>query len=198
MTTVWIIAGIVFGIGVLALLIYGIVTHKSRQGELEAGFLDKLTPTAGWTPLTLVVDSELSDLEDVIIHAVKEAASWWTEQTGEKYFYPPGELAAGGHVVPVQRAPENTIQDHNHAYAFVQPWVTKSTGELMGMSVNMMPGWESATYATLIEAMKHELGHCLGLAHDGYTESIMDRVVDNRKGAVSDADKKLLKETYIA
>ena len=65
------------------------------------------------------------------------------------------------------------------------------------MSINMMPGWESASHSTLVEALRHEMGHCLGLAHDDYPESIMYGKLDQRAGIVSDHDKELLRKTYV-
>ena len=41
------------------------------------------------------------------------------------------------------------------------------------------------------------MGHCLGLAHDDYPESIMYGKLDQRAGIVSDHDKELLRKTYV-
>ena len=52
--------------------------------------------------------------------------------------------------------------------------------------------------------LQHELGHCLGLAHDDYTESIMYggagralRVTSGFPPHISDSDRELLRHQFV-
>jgi predicted Zn-dependent protease len=69
-------------------------------------------------------------------------------------------------------------------------------GFLSSAAVYLQPAWDYKDDAVLAVAMRHELGHCLGLAHDEYEESIMFKVASDRQTHVSEHDKKLLRETY--
>lgn len=198
-TIAWICVGI-FGVLVLAGLIYGVVTHKKRVAEEEAanerGFLKDLKFRSSWPPLSLIVDGDLLIVEDRLMEAVTKAAAWWEEQTGKRYFVPPGELVDGGHVVVIMPSPvDDMTHDPNHTYAYVWPWITKD-GYVASMSVRLLLGWEDASDEVMINAMKHELGHLLGLAHDEYIESIMFKTASARESFVSEHDKMLLKKTY--
>ena len=195
MTAFWIVLAIVFSIVVLGLLVYGIVTHEQRRQGEEKGFLDKLKLRPDWPPLTLIVASDFSQLEERLIRIVKEAAKWWEEQTGVRYFVPPGELNANGHVIPIMPAPLDSLHDPDHSLAYVQPMVDKE-GFLSSAAVYLQPAWDYQDDEVLVIAMRHELGHCLGLAHDEYEESIMFRTAKKRQTFVSEPDKKRLVETY--
>jgi hypothetical protein len=195
----WITLGVAFGVAIIVLLVYGIATHKSRkakeEAEAERGFLKDLVMHQDWPPISLIVAVELSEVESRIMGAVKKAAKWWEKETGKRYFIPPGELVDGGHVVSIMLASLNTAHDPNHAYAYVHPWISIS-GYMTSASVRMMPGWEDASEEFLVNALKHEFGHLLGLAHDEYPTSVMFEVVSARLGFVSDHDKELLRRTY--
>ena len=195
MNTALIITGIIFGVVVVALLVYVIATHDSRKSELEQGFLDNLKLRPDWPPLTLIVDSEFAQLEERLIRIVKEAAKWWEDQTGVRYFVPPGDLSANGHVIPIMPAPLDSLHDPDHSLAYVQPMVDKE-GYLATAAVYLQPAWDYKDDEVLIIDMRHELGHCLGLAHYDYEESIMFRTAKKRQTFVSDPDKKRLRETY--
>lgn len=194
----WIV--VVVSILVVGLLIYGIATHKlfrylKGQLEDEVGMLGELKFTSDWVPLTLIVDTSISALEDHIIDAVKEAAAWWQDETSRRYFVPPGEIAVGGHVIPILEAPEDTERDKDRVLAYVELRVDQK-GYLASAAVYLMPSWRGQTHATLVQAFKHELGHCLGLAHDGDVRSIMWHKVGERSQFVSPNDVSLLEELY--
>jgi hypothetical protein len=194
--TVLIIVGVVFGAAVLALLIYGIVTHKTRALEGDAGTLDELKFAPDWVPLTLIIDTELSELEDHVIGAVKIAAAWWEEETGRRYFVPPGELELQGHVVPILEAPEGAEEEHSeNAVAYVDPRINHD-GFLASAAVYLLPSWRGRTTEQLAQIFKHELGHCLGLAHDEDARSIMYGTLGSRGQFVSPNDMATLLELY--
>jgi hypothetical protein len=190
---VWIILAILFSGAVVVLLVYGAIVRG--HPTLEHGFLDKLKLRPDWVPLTLVVSTEFAQAEERLIGIVKEAAKWWEEQTGVRYFVPPGEVGARGHVIPIMGAPIDSLHDPNHSLAYVQPMVDKE-GFLATAAVYLQPGWDFEDDEVLLIAMRHELGHCLGLAHDEYEESIMFKTAKKRQTHVSQHDKDLLLETY--
>ena len=193
MTAAFIVAGVVFGLVVVALLVYGVVTHRTREIEGDASTLTKLKFKPDWAPLTLIIDNDLLELESHIMGAVKEAARWWEKETGRRYFVPPGELELQGHVVPIMEAPDDNY--HEDALAYVDPSINHD-GYLTSAAVYLLPAWRGQTMKSLTQAFKHELGHCLGLAHDEDVRSIMYDKVGGRSQFVSPADMATLLELY--
>lgn len=189
------IIGIVFGVGVVALLVYGITTHRTRPIYADAGTLPKLRFPPDWPPLTLIIDTELAELEDHIVGAVKEAAAWWEEETGRRYFVPPGDLGAGGHVIPVLED-LNDIDRAERAVAYVDPRTDAATGYLASTGLYLLASWRGLPHEKLVQVFKHEFGHCLGLAHDGDVRSIMYKSVGGRGQFVSPNDIRRLEELY--
>lgn len=152
----------------------------------------------GWVPITLVVDEDDFPPEEVarLLGAVRKAARFWNEQTGVTLFCPPEEVGTGA-VVPVMRHNPLTMdeKEREDAVAYASLTVNRMTGSL-SRAVVYMREWENLHSTTLARAMKHELGHCLGLAHDDIEFSVMYGKVSQRVYCVSPADKAFLQEVY--
>jgi len=185
---IWIfIVATVLAVGGIA---YGVLVQSKKNEKLG---MDSITRwKKEWVPLTLVIDeSFLEDESAKLLSAIKAAARFWNREVGIKLFAPPGDVGTGS-VIPVMPQPI-TEEDHENAVAYAS--LTCKRGALPA-AVVYMSNWENLPSLSLDRAMKHELGHCLGLAHDENTYSVMYGSLTSRVYCVSNADKEFLKEVY--
>jgi len=178
---------------VLSAVLFGILRARYRAEALGMEMI-KLWRKS-WVPVTILIDEENFLGEEVprLREAVKSAARFWNEQTGLKLFAPAGELGYGA-VVPLMRHNPLTMESHDNAVAYAS--LTLGPEGALARAVIYMDEWENLPSSTLARALKHELGHCLGLAHDENELSVMYGKVSQRIYCVSPADKKFLLETY--
>jgi predicted Zn-dependent protease len=95
-------------------------------------------------------------------------------------------------VIPVMPQP---ITDTGHETAVAYAHLTFKN-ESLHSAVVYMSNWENLPSMDLDRAMKHELGHCLGLDHDENTFSVMYGELSRRVYCVSPMDKEFLVKVY--
>ena len=185
-------AFIVFSILAVGGIAYGVLVDRKRREKLGMAQISKWKK--GWVPITLLLNDDfLPDEIPKLQDAVKSAARFWNQQTGVKLFAGPGEVGAGV-VIPVMRYNPLTMDDHESAVAYVELAIG-IRGALVNATVYMV-NWENLPSTVLARAMKHELGHCLGLAHDEIEFSVMYGKTSSHVYCVSPADKAFLQEVY--
>jgi len=195
MNTVWIVLGAVFGAVVLVLLIYGIATDKKRKDALDMLGLPNIRSwKVTWPPLMLIVDTDLLAGEQRILDAVKEGARYWNMKSGLQLFAGPQDVPADGHVIPIMPAPLD-FDEHEHAVAYTR-YALDGEGALARAAIYLMPGWESYSDSILGRAFCHELGHCLGLAHDGIRNSVMYSAAVPDQYVITEKDAEFLRSVY--
>jgi predicted Zn-dependent protease len=167
---------------------YGVLRGRAK----EALGISSITKwRKEWVPITLVIDSDFLPEEFAkLSDAVKKASHFWNAQTDLTLFTDIGK----GAVVPVMRHDPLTMKDHGDSVAYVALRVAED-GSLKSAAVYMAQ-WENLPLLILARAMKHELGHCLGLAHDENEFSVMYEKISDRTYCVSPLDKEFLREVY--
>jgi hypothetical protein len=188
---IWIVViGSILAIGAI---VYGVV--RARRASEALGMAQIRKWKKGWVPITLLIDSGDFHQDEVpkLIDAVKSAARFWNEQTGIKLFASPAEVGTGA-TIPVMRHDPLTMDPHENAVAYASLAVNLN-GTLTRAAVYMV-NWENLPSIELARAMKHELGHCLGLAHDENDLSVMYGQNSRSIYCVSPADKAFLREVY--
>ena len=176
----------------LAGIAYGVVVVRKNNERLGMHQITRWNRK--WVPLTIVVGEEfLSEEQSRLTDAVKAAARFWNEQTKIKLFAPQGDVGDGG-VIPIMRQPLSDIMadKHKDAVAYAELAINKSIKSAAVYMVN----WENLPTTVLARAMKHELGHCLGLMHDEIEYSVMYGKTSKHVYCVSPDDKAFLKEVY--
>lgn len=174
--------------------IYSVLTSKRRRDEADKLGLPSIRLfERSWVPITLVPSVELQEYEEEILSVVRRAAHCWNEKTKLSLFVDLGELAQLGSVVPILRAPENS--EHQNALAYTR-LVVDRRGALESAALYLTSKGLAADKASLERAMKHELGHCLGLDHDDIPESVMYGVALSRSCRITEKDIEFLQEIY--
>lgn len=176
----------------VGLIAFGVLRKKKKEatGMPSIRRWDKK-----WIPITLILGEEdfLPDEVPRLMSAIKAGAKFWNTQTGLKLFAPQGDIGTGG-VIPVKRRDPLTMESEDNAVAIASLTINQK-GELKN-AVVYMNNWENLPSLTLDRAMKHELGHCLGLDHDESDLSVMYGAVSRSVYCVSPADKAFLEEVY--
>ena len=177
----------------LGAIIYGAL--RARKVGDALGMVQIKRWRKDWVPITILLDDEafLPDEIPKLHDAAKSAARFWNEQTGLKLFAAPTDVGLGA-TVPVMRHDPLTMEEHENAVAYAALTVG-SKGTLVRAVVYMV-NWENLPSLVLARAMKHEFGHCLGLAHDDIEYSVMYGKVSQRMYCVSPLDKEFLLEAY--
>lgn len=168
--------------------LYGILTHKEPTGMVEVKVWRK-----DWVPLTLLPSDQLEG-DARLMEAIKSAARFWNEQTGVKLFMGVKELALEANLLPVLYPTDTDLVGHEDSVAFARLRL-KGDGSIKSGAVFWVT-MEHLPQVDLNRAMKHELGHCLGLGHDDGESSVMHGKLSKRAYRVSTADKVFLREVY--
>lgn len=186
----WVV--IAASVAALGAVLFGVLRAKKAHDSLG---LDQITKwRKDWVPITVLVDfddflpEEVAKLKD----AVRAAAHFWNEQIGVKLFVSPMEIGTGA-TIPVMRHDPLTMEEREGAAAYAS--LHLKGGELVRAAV-YMADWENLPTLVLARTMKHELGHCLGLAHDEAELSVMYGKTSQRIYCVSPLDKEFLREVY--
>jgi len=187
----WVV--IAASVAALGAVLFGVFRAKKAHDSLG---LEQITKwRKDWVPITVLVDfdnflpEEVAKLKD----AVRAAAHFWNEQVGVKLFASSMEIGTGA-TVPVMRHDPHTMEERKEAAAYAALHLNKK-GELVRATV-YMADWENLPSLILARTMKHELGHCLGLAHDEAELSVMYGKTSDRIYCVSPLDKEFLREVY--
>lgn len=167
---------------VVALLIYGISTHS------EVGMM-RVTP--GWNRSDFPLK--------VCAHPYVEstaAATDAVEVVGDAIQTTNTRLGFQAYVVASARCPVNVIVGAPSEYGWIDPGgnyvITREHCTVQTVNVH-------GELRDLV--MQHELGHCLGLAHDTYEQSIMwgtqhETPMGQLPPWISDSDRSLLRTSY--
>lgn len=170
---------------------YGVLVQTKKNEKLGMPQITRWKKE--WVPLTLILSDDFLQDEIAKLHeAIKAAARFWNRETGVKLFAAPGDVGAGA-VIPVMPQP---ITETGHEEAVAYAALTFDKSGALHAAVVYMSNWEHLPTLELNRAMKHELGHCLGLAHDENEFSVMFGKVSQRVYCVSNPDKEFLKEVY--
>ena len=154
-------------------VLYGIlVDHKKRE---KLGMSQITRWSKKWVPLTLVISEDFTIEQSAkILSSVQAAIEFWNRETGLTLFSPPGEVGTGA-VVPVMPQP---LMDESHEDAVAYAALTIRDSELHSATIYTV-NWENLPSLNLDRALEHELGHCLGLAHDEIEFSVMYGALSN-------------------
>lgn len=173
-------------------LVYGLVRIKKAEA-LGMTMIQRWRES--WVPITILIDEEIFLPDEVprLREAVRSAARFWNQQTGIKLFAAPDEVGYGA-VVPVMRHNPLTMETHESAVAYAS--LTLGPEKTLARAVIYMVDWENLPSTMLARALKHEFGHCLGLAHDEVEFSVMYGKASPHVYCVSPADKAFLQEVY--
>ena len=195
---IWLVAGIVGTLGVIALIVFGVLNRN------EAGLLNpEVTWRSSEFPLLMEVDVysvEAPSEEDVqrAHEATDDAISFINDRLGFEA-YRRVDLVPRNHVhvlvgVPQESVNSDTIGESGIADA-------GGTFSLSGSEAHWTHcNIQTSNTGNLLDlVLKHELGHCLGLAHDESSRSIMFPVQKDFSGFppdLSDHDIKILRDLY--
>lgn len=143
-------------------------------------------------PLLIVLNRDASDWGAII----QRAADMWNAELGTPVFIYAGPIdvppPTGSGIIIV------AIDAEKHDGAQTTYLADSLTG-IMSHTVITMPTGRFPSAAALLMA-RHELGHCLGLTHDGDKESLMYPSItplDTHK-RVTDADIRRLRQMYVS
>jgi len=181
---------IIATVAAVAGIAYGVL----RKKKPEATGMDIITRwDKDWVPISMIISSDFSEEEFAKLDAaIKAAASFWNRESGVPGLF--AELSRGA-LVPIMRHDPLTMDEPSeHACAYASITVDQ-TGSLR-RAVIYMVDWEHLDSLSLARVLKHELGHCLGLAHDEIEYSVMYGKAIKRLYCVSPADKAFLQEVY--
>jgi hypothetical protein len=193
----YVIAAVVFALAGGGVL-YGVLTHREpgfmdvcwKKGYALYSGCEKTTPLK-WSkadlPLTYYIDFD--ETHKVYVESVTTAALAWNREIGAEVF---------------KRA-----EDKSKAKVLVQ-WgsvrdnaggSTQHTGDDSGPKQAVVTLVDASDVRAVHRYAMHELGHVLGLAHDDFKSSVMYPIAPGMTEEMtfilpSDADKKLLQETY--
>lgn len=176
---------------ILAVVVAGAVGYFLAKRQADKGFLPQYrTWRPHWVPLTILIDDELTE---EVLEALKKAIEFWNEQIGFRLFH--------------------DIEEEPKRVGFYMIVVPKTDGKVAttkltfdredGMISSATVKVRQDVFAELNEGenqqrnvMAHELGHCLGLAHDHIPISIMHPKLQAIAPYVTDPDTVLLRRVY--
>lgn len=147
-----------------------------------------------WVPLRMVMSPTLIGYEDILLKAVREAESYWNEKSGLPLFTGSDKVSITGHSVLLAPAPYD-IRNGARTVAYTC-CKTDVRGALTGATIYLNSNWILCSHRELIQIMTHELGHCLGLRHDGTHGSVMYGNRLNGVYTITDASVKFLRQVY--
>lgn len=127
------------------------------------------------------------------------AVEYWNTITGIELFKfvdveAPDEFVAPEGAILISATEEEVCGDEDGCKAVTTMEVDQASGEIQVLGVEMPVGLIHPMSAFLM--MTHELGHCLGLAHDENTKSIMHPSATSSDQTASDADVAALRFMY--
>lgn len=184
----------VFGAIVVGLLVYGLVT-RDKCALPGITVFDR-----GRLPLHLLVDHSFGLR---FRQALTEAVELLNGRLGATWVVYPGATGEGGSLVPVD--PYNGGAEdskHRKAFAYAHLLVTEAGNAIAAAAVRVNTkryDLNDLSITELRNALAHELGHCLGLAHDDLADSIMHpnaRVGMSMDATLTDNDVEFLRDAY--
>lgn len=153
-------------------------------------------------PFHVIPDPILSNR---VIAALKTAVAFWNESLGREMFVPVGELREGGSIVPLSMFNGTEPYRVRAKLAWTRLTLTRNHLGIRDAAIRMNTKLAEGHPQLLDQAIAHECGHVLGLAHDKVLDSVMWPKV--RKGwsltgdsgeklRVTDKDRAFLLEVY--
>ena len=187
---IWLGIGIVgiVAAGVIALIAYGLVT-RDKYALSDITEFDR-----GRIPLHLLVDHKFnSRFRDAVV----EAAEFWNTAIGTTWFVAPDVVGEGGSLIAID--PYNDDTNHGRAFAYTHLALTENKKGIAGASIRINTkryDLHDLSITVLCNAIAHELGHTLGLAHDDISDSIMYGKARADGAMVMESDITFLREAY--
>jgi predicted Zn-dependent protease len=176
-------------------VVLGLLAARLARYVGDRSVLPNLEPwKPGSLPATVLIDdafgqATLGRLEE----AIRWAIQLWGDQVGPFLFVELGEVSRGA-TIPVMPAVDRfNTQEWTIAYTEIRHAGEEMVSAAIYINRTVI---DDIDQPALRRAMAHELGHCLGLAHDDFPESIMYRRAASGGFAVTNADRELLCELY--
>lgn len=191
---------IILGLTVVGMVAIGIAATLRRRKD-DKGFLEGLR---AWDPEALpfivMLDVDIPPARSLEL-AIEEAVKFWRSQVPEvELFKKYNDLDGGGKMISIMPLSKLAEPEGKECCSdrFGYANLMLKDGRLWSAGVYIdTDRMRELSHEALTRAIAHELGHCLGLAHDNIPHSVMwPKVPSNEAPIVTENDRTALIALY--